>query len=207
MKLEENAPRAGRGDYDGGKYSVSSISKTYLEKKYRHIVDLRVGTKELSMHLLDMPGSIRMVVGFFDKKHGQELYKDEERFIEIACLDMDRTNFSFDDHYEEPIVAVTGVFTDEKYRGNGIGSRLYTETIKLGYLVMCDDLQYYGARKIWSRLSESQDYAVDVVNIEENKVVATEVELNQGTADEDFTEEFWSYYHDKTDLLFVLRRK
>jgi GNAT superfamily N-acetyltransferase len=205
MNLEENVPRAGRGDYVGGKYSISSISKSYLTKKYRHLADLPIGTKRLSMYVLETSVAVRMIVGFFDKKHGHELYKDEERFVEIACLDMDVTDYAFY-HYKTPILAVTGVFTNEQYRGKGIGSRLYTETIKLGYLVMCDDLQYYGARKIWARLSVSDDFAVDVVDRVEEKLVVAGVELYQGDSDEDFTEDFWSYYHDKTDLLFVLRR-
>jgi GNAT superfamily N-acetyltransferase len=203
MNLEENVPRAGRGDYVGGKYSISSISKSYLTKKYRHIADLPIGAKQLSMYVLETSVTVRMIVGFFDKKHGHELYKDEERFVEIACLDMDVTDYAF---YKTPMLAVTGVFTDEQYRGKGIGSRLYTETIKLGYLVMCDDLQYYGARKIWARLSVSEDFVVDVVDRAEEKMVVAGVELHQGDSDDDFTEDFWSYYHDKTDLLFVLRR-
>lgn len=192
--LKEDSPKAGRGDYHGGEFSVGSVSKSYLKKAYTLLSDdVRAADKKISIYYRDLPKEIIVTAGYESMKHGQKLSAGEERFVEVSCLKMDKTDLTFD-HYTKQMLQVTGVYTSDDYRGYGIGSRLYTDVCDLGYLIVCDSLQYYGARKIWSRLSKSHDYAVDVVDSYEGKLIAEDVALHQGDDDEDFSEEFWSYY-------------
>jgi hypothetical protein len=206
--LNEDAPKAGRGDYLGGEFSVGSVSKYILEKEYKLLLrDFAIiDNKPISIYYRDLPAEIVVNAGYFGIDKFQKIYSDVERFVEVSTLTLDKTDFTFE-HYTRPMLQVTGVFTTTPFRGHGIGLRMYEELIALGYLIVCDHLQYVGARKIWARLSKSHDYAVDVVDSYEGKLIAEDVALHQGDGDEDFSEEFWSYYHDKTDLLFVLWRK
>jgi len=78
----------------------------------------------------------------------------------------------------------------------------------LKFTVLCDELQYFGARRIWTSLSRSESVSVDVVDIDKMKIIKSDIEnLKQGYEDSDFDVEYWSSHYDKSDIRFILRMK
>ena len=103
--------------------------------------------------------------------------------------------------------SVNHVIVRDTQRGLGIGIQLYRFIAKSGISLISDDTQYFGARALWSRLSQQIDMVVDVIDTDKRSVIAKGVRLHQGNIDSDFDKTYWSYnIHDgMRNIRFVLR--
>jgi hypothetical protein len=66
----------------------------------------------------------------------------------------------------------------------------------LGYTIIGDREQYFGARRLWARLSQSLDINVDLVDLSSKKIIDKNVTLHHGKYDEDYDEKLWSFEED-----------
>ena len=100
-------------------------------------------------------------------------------------------------------VHMVQVITNE--RGQNIAKTMYRylcKTLKINLLG--DAYQYFGARKLWVSLSKDTDIQVDIVELQTNKVLFTNVTLHHGKYDEDFDKRLWSYSEDKKQIRSIL---
>jgi len=74
-----------------------------------------------------------------------------------------------------------------------------------GYTIISDTHQYFGARKVWSKLSKQSDILVDIIDTNENIVIKEDVILHHGNHDKEFDKEIWSYDGDKEHIRLVLK--
>jgi hypothetical protein len=98
---------------------------------------------------------------------------------------------------------VDGVSTinEDAVRRSGIA--FFVKELK--WNLLGDRDQYYGARRLWAKLSLEVDTMVDIVDIAKKEVVYEGVVLHRGRADEDFDEWLWSHQGDKDNLRPVLK--
>lgn len=76
----------------------------------------------------------------------------------------------------------------------------------MNFVIMGDSQQYFGARKLWSKLSKSSDVIVDLVNIKTKKVLKKNITLHQGNSEEDFDKAVWSLDTSKENIRPILKK-
>jgi GNAT superfamily N-acetyltransferase len=62
--------------------------------------------------------------------------------------------------YKKSIVEVASIGVDERYRGQGVASKLYDIVLKSGYILFAGDTQTPGGRAMWSNLNRRSDVEV-----------------------------------------------
>lgn len=131
---------------------------------------------------------------------------DKPRFNIVFSIDFsNKKNIGYKLNYKK-LYNVDEVGVDKKYRGDGIATNMYKYFIKVqGYSIISDTHQYFGARKVWSRLSKELDILVDIIDTKNNILVKEDVILHHGNQDEEFDREIWSYDGDKQHIRLILK--
>ena len=131
---------------------------------------------------------------------------NKPRFNIVFSIDFtNMKNLGYKFNYKK-LYNVSEVGVDNKYRGNGIATNMYKYFVKVqGYSIISDTHQYFGARKVWSRLSNELDILVDIIDTENNVIVKEDVILHHGNQDGDFDKEIWSYEGSKKHIRLVLK--
>lgn len=125
-------------------------------------------------------------------------YKDNI-FKKIAKIYFNK----IDEFYE-----VDTIYVSPDMRKDGIASELYTYFVKeLNYKILGSDMQRFGARRLWSKLSKREDLRVDIIDFENNKVLAEDVEIYHGLEDADFDKRVWCSGVSKNHIRLILRNK
>ena len=123
-------------------------------------------------------------------------YKDDI-FKKIAKIYFNK----IDEFYE-----VDTIYVSSDMRGRGIASKLYTYFVKeLNYKILGSDMQRFGARRLWSKLSKCEDLSVDILDVENNKIIYSSVKIHHGLEDSDFDTRVWSCESDKKHIRLVLK--
>jgi hypothetical protein len=68
-------------------------------------------------------------------------------------------------------------------------------------------MQRFGARRLWSKLSKMIDLTVDIIDLENNKVLEKDTAIHHGEKDEEFDKRVWSYEIDKKHIRIILKDK
>lgn len=123
-------------------------------------------------------------------------YKDDI-FKKIAKIYFNK----IDEFYE-----VDTIYVSSDMRGRGIASKLYTYFVKeLNYKILGSDMQRFGARRLWSKLSKCEDLNVAIFDFENNKILEKDVEIYHGSNDDEFDTRVWSYDIDKKHIRLILK--
>ena len=190
----QESPLAMPGDWDEGDVIIAQQSLLVHQKYWK-----KVGVLHGNKVVYDITQGLNAyLVG------RQDLPKD--KFIVIGRLDLDDEPVSISYGYPN-LRSVSQVVVHQDYRGFQVATQLYRFVVKSGITLLSDMSQYFGARRLWARLSQQADMVVDVVDTARNAVVAREVQLHQGKLDADFDKEYWSYDINagKHNIRFVLR--
>ena len=123
-------------------------------------------------------------------------YKDDI-FKKIAKIYFNK----IDEFYE-----VDTIYVSQDMRGNGIASKLYTYFVKeLNYQILGSDMQRFGARRLWSKLSKREDLSVNIFDFNSTEIVDSSVQIYHGLEDSDFDTRVWSYDSDKKHIRLILK--
>lgn len=103
-------------------------------------------------------------------------------------------------------VTVPGVVVDLNLASKkGLATFMYSYFVKeMGFTIVGDTEQHFGARKLWSKLSNLLDLKVDIYNTKTQEVVFKNVILHHGDYNGDFDKRLWSYSKSKNDLRSIL---
>jgi hypothetical protein len=152
--------------------------------------------------------SLTFIVGFdtteiIDTKSGQET---KENFKVIFKIQFTRVK-KFEKIGYNRMIKVNGVVTDSEYQRMGIAKQIYKTIVnELNYTIVGDEEQYFGTRKLWTRLSNEVDINVDIININSKEIIYSDVVLHHGKYDEDFDERVWSYGNEKKNIRPILTK-
>ena len=101
---------------------------------------------------------------------------------------------------------VEGVRVPNSLQGRGIALIVYRFFVKkLKFNILGDETQYFGARKLWAKLSKMVDVTVDIIDIRDGSFLEKDVVLHHGTEDWDFDHRVWSYNVDKKHIRLILK--
>ena len=88
---------------------------------------------------------------------------------------------------------VSYVMVKDTLRGNKIAKTMYRYLVKnLGYQILGDMIQYFGARRLWVSLSLDNDIIVDVVDLGSMEVIYENILLNRENEEMNFDIRLWS---------------
>lgn len=107
------------------------------------------------------------------------------------------------------LMNVDGVQVHEDSHGDGIAVAVYKLLVQHENItILGDEMQYFGARKLWARLSKILDVNVDIVDISIGVYLEKNVTLHHGHEDEDYDERVYGKYYkdDKKHIRLLLNK-
>lgn len=173
--------RAVKGDYD--------IPRGLRELDSEEIKNYVFVDKIGNYKLYNLNSTYDYILGYFE----------DNKFKKIAKIYFDK----IDEFYE-----VDTIYVSPDMRKREIASKLYIYFVKeLNYKILGSDMQRFGARRLWSKLSKITDLIVDIIDVKNNKVLVADTEIYHGSKDEEFDSRVWSYETDKKDIRLILKNK
>jgi len=196
MYLEEMSI-AGYGDWQGSSSFVKSYSKYVIENKWSD-----VGTIDrFQVKKLIVDKNITYVFGNLEPYEN-----DKDRFTVIGQIEL-KNEVDVGKQFNIPnLYSVSGVVISGSSRGAGYGKKLYEFIINKEKLsILGDEIQYFGARKLWASISQRSKLVVDLIDLIGLRVVERNVVLKHGDLDHEFDPRLWSYDVDKAHIRPVLK--
>jgi len=104
------------------------------------------------------------------------------------------------------IYNVDGIKVKDTYQSRGIALKLYKMLVEDGYVILGDEVQYFGARRLWTKLSKRFDVVISIININTGDILEKDVDLTHGFEDYEFDDRVWSYTDEKKDIRLLLEK-
>jgi len=189
---------AGYGDWNPSKEMVGTRSKLVIDKHWKQVGELKVSSREYLVYHLE---NTYLLGNFMTSSEGDEKLEVD---FEIRLNEHKSVANAF--KLNKKLMNVDGVMVAKTRQGDGIATAMYKFLVKKeGYIILGDEIQYFGARKLWARLSKSLDVKVDIIDINANKYLEKDVTLKHGSEDWDFDNRVWSYGIDKKHIRLLLK--
>lgn len=198
--LKEMA-QAMKGDYTGGAYSIKPMPADYVFKNFKQLSIITIQDNKLLLfkRIKDNLGSYTdFVLGYFDKNQNNF-------FIPIFAISLEDKSKLLSEYPN--LKVVKSVYVKDENQKTGIAIYMYKYLVNdLKYDIMGDSQQYFGARKLWAKLSKDVNFSVDIVNIKTKEIIEYGVKVHQGLEDSDFDKRIWSYDRDKDNIRLILTK-
>jgi len=195
---------AGYGDWTPSKEMVGYKTSFIVKNKWKFIdyIKDRFNNK---YKLYNYPNTYDYILGKFKKTS-----TNEEVFEVVTSIKLNkRKDIKYNFKYEKEVFNVDGVQVNYSLQGNGLALSLYTYLVKKQNMyILGDGLQYFGARRLWRRLSKRTDLTVDIINIDRDEIIEEDVLLHLGDTNDEFDKRVWTNdYSDeyKKNIRLVLK--
>jgi hypothetical protein len=101
---------------------------------------------------------------------------------------------------------VMAIYINKENQAAGLATYFYKWLVNnYNYTILSDKLQYFGARRLWAKLSDSNQVNVDIIDINQLKIIEKNKILIHGKAEDSFDKTVWARYG-KADIRFVLTK-
>jgi hypothetical protein len=203
--------KAMKGDWHEGVDSLGSQG-IHGMKKWEKIIDIKsidLPRLQMDLEFYKLRNALEFKLGYWDieqtkTKQGVE---DIRVFVEVFKIGLTRYKSVESKTGYKKLINVDGVAIIKSLQNKGISKFIYKYLVnELGYTILSDEHQFYGARKLWSRLSKELDVKVDIIDITKKEIITKNVILHHGDYDSDFDKAIWSYNDDKKHLRSVLTK-
>jgi len=199
--LEMNAI-AGYGDWHPGENSLGFLSLNGLERYYTKIDDINTGLGVLEFYKINANHHYvlgRKVSKNVSTKKGIEIEEKLEVILKMTLTPVEYVGQSF--------LNVDEVEVKSNARCYGIALQMYRYFLKeLKHQLMGDEYQFFGARKLWAKISRMTDVTVDIIDVSTNSYIEKNVIVHQGSDDWDYDNRVWGkdYSGDMKDVRLIL---
>jgi len=189
---------AGYGDWTPSKEMIGTITEFIINKKWTFVDDIDLKGTEYKIY----KQGIEYILGnFITSTEGKVEFEVDFR---IKLTEHKSIQYSF--KFNKSLVNVDGVKVKETSQGYGIATFMYKYLVhKENFIILGDEIQYFGARKLWARLSKSLDVVVDIVDIDKSIFIEKNVTLTHGNYDHEFDERVYDYDDSKKDIRLILK--
>lgn len=168
---------ASYGDFGWG-LSQTATSKQVMSLHWKKIDVIKTNTGVV-YELHKMKNSDFYRVGKWEEY-------DDLKFVSYAEIELGSESICNKNYKSVNLVQVSS-----KVYGSGIATELYKSLVKCGVPLMSDTVQYFGARKLWAKLSKAPDVIVDVIDTKTCKN-ETGIKIYHGNVNDAFDETIWS---------------
>lgn len=177
---------AASGDYtrDVKRY-LRDVSKFVINKKWTYLGQIN----GLELYKLDDGYKKNYLIGEFNpQKEGSPFEVYTRMTLEI---DSEASQL-----FRKSLYNVNLVATQTSMQGSGLAKALYQYLVeKEDLLILGDSVQYFGARRLWSKISRMSTVVVDILDIANGTVLERNVTLKHGDLDHEFDQRLWSDDH------------
>jgi len=192
---------AAYGEWDAD-LAYTDITMGYMKNKYTHVGTITAADQDF--HIYKLSNFFEYVIGFVADTY--DINHEDIRTKFKVSAEMSLEKMQDFEHYSN-ILSVKAVKVVSKLRSRGIAPEIYKFFINAGYTLMGGEEQYYGARLLWKKFSNSPIYQVDIVDITSNTILETNVKLHHGEEDYDFDQRVWAYTPEKKDIRLILTKR
>ena len=200
---------AGMYDWEEGVESLGDITKQVIDLKWELIDVKKFGGIERQLEFRKLRNSLHFIIGEWydvprETKRGPVT---DTKFKMYLRMELKRHKSLEKRLGYDKLINVSGVAIHKELSGHGTGTWVYKYLVnQLKYTLLSDEHVYFGARKLWAKLSQSMDIQVDIVNVKTKDVLSENVVLYHGQHNKDFNKGVYSYDGDKKDVRCVLTR-
>ena len=129
-------------------------------------------------------------------------FRDYSRYINRLNKNL---NYKLTKLYSSERVNTLNLTDEEDFQRTGIATSLYKWIVDNKYPIIGDEEQYFGARRLWSKLSGiGYPYKVNIVNIETGEVIDENMVIKSPKDYQDFDERFYSVDTSKGNIRPIL---
>ncbi len=190
---------AGYGDWKPSNHLICTKGATAVKLKWK-LIDTFITLCGMELELRTLNNEY--IVGRFVTTSTDDLIF--EQFLHMKMSEQPDIAESFG--ITANLLNVDGVMVSDSYQGYGIAALTYSSIVKnQDVVIISDEVQFFGARKLWSRLSKKKDLIVDIIDIDSETYVEKDARIYQGMEDSDFDKRVWSYDFDKKHIRLILK--
>lgn len=190
---------AGYGDWKPSKEMVGTMSAFIIRKQWNKLSEIktRLGDRYTVYKLKDS-----YVIGEFKMTSTQD-----EIFEVYLRIDLrEHKSVAIDLGIHKRLLNVDGVKVNEDKYGEGLATAMYEFLVKReNVVILSNEIQYFGARKLWSRLSKRIDTVVDIIDISRGIYLEKDVTVHHGNEDWEYDDRVWDYTAQKKDIRLILK--
>jgi hypothetical protein len=197
-----------KGDWNEGVDKISTMSET-MTLKWELINNIKIPNLGKTYEFRKLRNSLEFVLGYWTIQKLKTKLGIEEKpvFETIFRIGLTRYKSVEKKLGHKKLINVDGVAVLKNYTNNGISTIIYKYLVnELNYTILGDKKQYFGARKLWARLSKDLDVKVDIIDIKKKELIHENIVLHHGNYDEDFDKALWDYTESKEHLRSVLTK-
>ena len=189
---------AGYGDWEPSAEMLVTMSIFVLNKKWTFVNKIKIKTLEYSIYKL----KDEFIMGnIITSSTGEQQFE-----IDLKIKLMEHKSTANDLNIHKRLMNVDGVKVNESVQGLGLATAMYTYLVKNEKMVILgDEIQYFGARRLWSKLSMKLDLTVDIVDVSKGIYLERDVLIHHGLEDWEFDDRIWDYTTSKKDIRLILK--
>jgi len=192
---------AGYGSWEGSRNMVSTISTIPLKLNWTYLGKISTRNKDEYEVYLNSSKDTYVCGNIVSFENGDTMFEVDFE-IKLSHKTQIEKRFGM-----KNLMNVDGVKVNKNKQGQGIATSMYKFLVNQENLtILGDELQYFGARKLWKRLSASEDMIVDIIDIDKDIYLEKDILLKHGDEDWDFDDRVWSYDTSKKDIRIVLKK-
>jgi hypothetical protein len=189
-------PGAPKGDMDTP--FINSITKTFLDKSYKKISDVKILNETYQLYKSTSKFKSLILTKEFDENSVYIVWK---LFYEVPSQKLKESL-----HNYKNIMIIDSVSTNPEFRRKGIAENIYIFLVsKMKLTLFTGNIQFFSARRMWAKLSNNPELQVDVYDLKTNEIIYTDVKLEHGSQDDEFDNRVWG--SGKIDTRLILRRR
>lgn len=177
---------AAYGDYTKNvSQYLQDVSRFIINKKWTRLTTIN----GLELYRLTERNKRNYLIGKFNtQKDGSPFEVYTRMTLEVDSESSQLFNKIF---YNVNLVA-----TQSGMQGSGLAKSLYQYLVEVeDLLILGDAVQYFGARRLWSKISKMSTVVVDILDIANGEVIERDVTLSHGDLDHEFDPRVWSDDH------------
>lgn len=190
---------AGYGDWEPSKEMLVTMSIFILNKKWTFVDKIKIKTLEYSIYKLKDEYIMGNII---TSSTGEQQFE-----IDLKIKLMEHKSVAIDLNVHKRLMNVDAVKVNESVQGLGLATAMYTYLVKNENIVILgDEIQYFGARRLWAKLSKNLDLTVDIVDVSKGVYLEKDVVINHGLEDWEYDERVWDYTTLKKDIRLILKK-
>lgn len=189
------------GDWKKDKNSLGLLSSVVLSNYYTKLSDISIrGSKKLELYKIE--NQHYYIAGYFVEKDGSKRF-DILLKITLSPLSSFGSMINVSNLFN-----VDEVEVKKNMRGLGIALSFYKYFITImNYSLLGDEYQFFGAKRLWARLSTEANIKVSIMTYPEGKFLEHDTMIGHGEEDWQFDDRVWSYDTDKQNIRLLATKR
>lgn len=197
-KRVEEMSIAGYGDWEPSTEMLITMSMFILNKNWTFVKKINIKSLEYSIYRLKDEFIMGNVI---TSSEGEQQFE-----IDLKIKLKEHKSTAIDLKIHKRLMNVDGVKVNESVQGLGLATAMYSFLVKQEDMVILgDEIQYFGARRLWAKLSKRLDLTVDIVDISKGVYLEKDTIIHHGIEDWQYDERVWDYTTIKKNIRLILK--